>query len=155
MELAKLFQQSKGAPINVNGQELHAIIRRKSDGVKSIQIRRISARPIPVPGLRLQGSSTKFIVNSQQLGDVVLWADTSPDLVELDVVPGKKKGEIKIWNCWRDSQGLTQAWLRNAAMKVVEKPDSIEVFCNSGPSELDFVDLIVEIKFHLVKQGSP
>lgn len=147
MELAKLFQQSLGTPIHVDGQELYAIINKKSEGVKSIQIRRISASTVFVPGLCLQGKGIQFFVNSQTLKDVVLWADTSPKSVKIDIVSCKRHGEIKIWNCWRDKLGITQAWLGNAAMKVEERSGIIKVFCNSGPSELEFKDLVFEMEF--------
>lgn len=153
MELAKLFQQSLGAPINIEGQELYAVLNKKSEGVKTIQIRRISSSTVPVPGLCLQGKGVQFLVNNQTLKDVVLWADTSPDIVKIDVVYSKKQGEIKIWNCWRDKSGITQAWLGNAAMKVEEKSDVLKVVCNSGPNELEFKDLILELEFSV--SGKP
>jgi hypothetical protein len=147
MELAKLFQQSLGAPINVDGRELYAVLNKKSEGLKAIQIRRISSSTIPVPGLCLQGNGVQFLVNNQILKDVVLWTDTSPDFVKVNIVSGKKNGEIKIWNCWRDSLGVTQAWLGNAAMNVEEKSGVLKVSCNSGPNELKFMDLIFELEF--------
>jgi hypothetical protein len=146
MTFAEDFAKNHGQPLMVNGQEVVPMVRRAVRPGARIRVIWRSARSLPVQGIRIKVQDGKLSVAGAHLNDVVLWRDTAPDETVLDCHV-KKPTEVRIWNCWRDDRGVTQAWVGNAAMRVVESgPDSISVACNAS-QEVTFSDLVFDVMF--------
>lgn len=147
MSLSKRLQDSKGAPVILDdGRAAVAIWQRQIAKMERVRIRRVSAVESPTQALRLMVDGGTLFVNGQQLTDVVLWADTSPSIVEMEVQPKKRRATLKVWNAWRDD-GVMQAWLGNAGMLVEDTAQGVLLRCSDGIGDADFSDLLVDLSF--------
>jgi hypothetical protein len=147
MTFAQQFAKSQGQPLVVDGQEVVPIVRRTLRPGVRVRVTWRSARPLPVQGIRMKVQGGKLAMEGQgDLSDIVLWRDTAPDETVF-VCHAKKPAELRIWNCWRDDRGVMQAWVGNAAMRVVELGrNSVAVACNSR-QEVTFSDLEFDVVF--------
>lgn len=139
------FVQSRGKPITYKGQLVHAIYELPVTRSQRLRIRFRSARPQPRQGLRLVITKGTLDINGQQLKDVVLWADTAPEVVEVHTLPPKAGGSLKMWNTWIGSLGSMDAWTGNSGMLVEPTSNGVVLKCSAGIGEPDFSDLVVEI----------
>jgi hypothetical protein len=150
MNFAEQFAKNHGHSLIVDGQEVVPIIRRSVLPGCRVRVIWRSARSLPVQGIRikLKGGKLKLLsAGGADLNDIVLWRDTAPDEVAY-LLAAKKPAELLIWNCWRDERGTMQAWIGNAAMRVVESgPNSVSVACNSR-HEITFADLVFDVIFN-------
>ncbi|HSC14144.1 MAG TPA: hypothetical protein VLI71_03465 [Gammaproteobacteria bacterium] len=90
-----------------------------------------------------------LLVNGESLKDVVLWMDTAPDRVELVCNVKPTGAELRVWNCWRDAEGIMQAWMGDAGIVVVDiSSDRTVLRCSDGSHAFDPVDLEVELEFN-------
>lgn len=148
MDLAQRFIESKGGPIEVDGRLVHSIFRRKVERSTAVRLtRQASSASGPVTGLRLKVQRGSLRVNEASFADVVLWSDTSPYEVVVRCEVPKGGTELRVWNCWRDEQGVMQAWLANAGMLVAEDGGRVTLRCSSGPGGVSFDDLVVQLDF--------
>ena len=109
----------------------------------------LSACTSPVQAVRLKIERGLVIANHQRLTDVVLWADTSPPVVEIAIEPnGEHHATLKVWNAWRDD-GVMQAWFGDAGMIVEESSAGLWLRCSDGVGEMDFSDVVFEVSFSL------
>lgn len=144
--LGERFRESRGQPIQLDDKTVYGIYRRNISGKQPLEIRFRHTSEDPVQGLRMKLDKGSLVVNGQELKDVVLWADTSPETVSIECQPAGRGGELKIWNAWRDDTGAMQAWIGNAGIVVDEEGDVLTLRCSDGIGPPDFDDLIVEIK---------
>lgn len=148
MTFAQEFAKNQGQPLIVNGQEVVPMMRRTVLPDSRIRVIWRSARPLPVQGIRIKVQGGKLSMGGTELNEVVLWRDTAPDETVF-VCHAKKPAELRIWNCWRDDRGVMQAWVGNAAMRVVESgPNSVSVACNAR-QEVTFADLVFDVTFEV------
>jgi hypothetical protein len=145
MTFAEQFEAGRTDRIDVSGGPVFSIYRRQVRDGDIVRVSFAHARAAPVQGVRLKLHGGSIAVADQKLKDVVLWADTAPGGDTVLRMAGK--GELRLWNCWRDGIGVTQAWLGNAGMRVEDAGvDRIRLSCNSQP-EITFNDLIVDVTF--------
>jgi hypothetical protein len=85
-------------------------------------------------------------VGNSKVKDAIFWTDTAPRLFEVIVDPPAGGGSIKVWNEWRDSTGVQNAWMGNAGMVVTVNDDVISLKCSDGIGEPSFDDLVVSIR---------
>lgn len=148
MELADRFVAEEGGPVELEGKLVHSIYRRQLREGMRVRVVRCSAAPAgPTAGLRLKLHRGRLRVGTETLADIVLWSDTSPEQVTIECEPAGGRAELRAWNCWRDEQGVMQAWLANAGMLVQEEGDVVILRCSSGPGGVSFGDLVVELRF--------
>jgi hypothetical protein len=146
--LADRFAASRGAPIWIGGDEVYCIYRRLLAHGDELIVRRRSARAEPVSGLRLKLRNGQFAVGERRFAEVVLWADTSPAEVALGCDAGGGEAELAMWNCWRSSGGVVQAWLGDAGMVVEEPTDDdapTTLRCSAGIGAFDPSGLVVDL----------
>lgn len=147
MELAERFARDQGAPQEVGGVTVHNIFRQPVAEGSRVLVHRLRVADGDVQGLRIKVHGGHVRVNAQRLAEVVLWADTSPEQVEVTCETGGEVAEFRAWNCWRDANGTMQAWLGNSGM-VVEKTGSVVFLrCSAGYHEFSPTDLEVELSF--------
>lgn len=100
----------------------------------------------PIQGLNFKMRGGVMSVNQVETDDLLLWRDTAPDRVEVQVRPeAEAKTSLKVWNVWRGGSDVTHAWLGNAAMRVEEKRDRVDLHCSDGEGPPTFDDLIVRL----------
>lgn len=143
--LSALFMKTKGAAIEINGRLVQPIFQMKiNDARKTFLIRRVASISSPTSGLRIKVVKGEIEVNSQSHSDVILWVDSSPELVEISVL-SKAGCELKMWNVWRVGD-LVQAWIGNAGIVISKTEEVITLECSDGVGEIDFSNLIIELK---------
>jgi hypothetical protein len=142
----ELFMQSKGEPITYLDKEVHAIHRIAVSSRTRLSISVLGANPSVRQAIRITIEKGTALVSGMDLQDVVLWTDTAPKTVEVDVSPTSKGCMVKLWNAWADSAGTMQAWIGNAGMLIEQVDAGLRVRCSDGIGEPSFSDLILEIK---------
>jgi hypothetical protein len=145
MLLADLLAAAEGKPVQYQGLIVHGIVRQEIAKPAVVIVRRLQASESPVQGLRIKLDNGDIEVAGQRLRDVVLWANTAPDEVELSCVPKGQSATLKFWNVWRDENSTMQAWIGHAGI-LVERQDSRLLFrCSDGYAPVNFGDLVVEV----------
>lgn len=147
--LAELFAAGSGAPLNVGDKIVHNIYRRDVEYGQIVNVRFVHGATVPSQGLRIKIKDGTVIVNDQELSEIVVWKETAPRDFSFECRP-KKKGsssELRIWNCWHDSNGVTQAWIGNAGIVVDQAQDHVTLKCSPGTGEFDTSALEVELTF--------
>jgi hypothetical protein len=97
-----------------------------------------------------KGAGGKLRVDSTEAPAIILWMDTAPARVEVEVVEAVPKLELQVSNRWRTSDGREDEWLNNYGM-VIEADagdgDSYLLRCSDGLGDLNraFDDLVVRI----------
>lgn len=138
---------AKGAALTVNGCTVVNMYRRPVEADQSVTVYAQAAIESPVQGLRIKLVDGVIRINEQFLKDVVIWFDTAPPNFEFSCHPKKQTTELRVWNCWRDSSGVSQAWIGNAGMIAEEKDLDVILRCSTGIAEFEPQQLTVNLKF--------
>lgn len=140
----KLFFASKGQPVVYNGQTIQMVDHIP---IKDGQFLRVIFESVKAEwrqGIRLK-TDGEFIVNNKTIKKaVVLWHDTAPREVLLQV--HTKKGDCSIKNVWDTGNGVMDSWHNGAAMIVEEVPTGKRYRCNDGQPDDDFDDIIFRVE---------
>jgi len=108
----------------------------------------LNATADPAQGLRLKVDKGSVVVDGRKYKDVVLWADSAPADVEVTCDTGKNStAELRVWNCWKEDDGVMQAWLGDAGMVIDEHDQRVSIRCGDGTHPFDPRDLEVELLF--------
>jgi hypothetical protein len=143
LTLSKLFENSKGKPVNYEGDLIHGIfIIDIKIGVQKCEFRRIRGSSKDISGMHFKCVGGSIEVNGIQTSQMTLWADTSPEAMQFNV-HAKKKCFLKIWNKWR-YENVQHAWLGNSGMKIRSKDSSFIFECSQGFGEVDFSAFVAE-----------
>jgi len=153
--LSTLFEREKADVIVVDGRRIYGILRIPVASPSLLKVRRLHASSAPVPGLRVKTHDGSATLNGDKVRDLILWSDTAPEEIEINIIPKRKKiAEIRMWHCWRDRRDgydITEAWVLNDGMLVEHSNNEWILRCNSGPNAaLSFDDLIVAV--HVITQ---
>ncbi len=142
--LSAIFQRTHGAPIEIDGRIILPSFKFKLEsGRKELTVRRLKSSSAPVSGLRIKAVKGEIEVNGQVHPEIILWSDTSPEIVSL-IVKSRSGCELRMWNVWRYEGGV-QAWIGNAGIVINKLGDSVRLECSGGSEGVDFLALIVEI----------
>lgn len=142
--LSSTFMRTKGKPINFNGKTVVAIIEIEITKPRTLfSVRRSGATNGRVQGLALKMTGGQIVVEGSGKGcpEIVLWSDTSPDAVEIEVL-SSGGNVLKIWNVWKSAFGMN-AWVGNAGMHVHGADGMITLECSDGVGDVDFSDYVV------------
>lgn len=146
--LADRFLESKGQPVVIGDRTVQlALDLTVGAEVNHVNVRVLRAKDTPVQGVCLKISNAKLKVAGQISPGVVLWTDTVPPVVRVDLVARSKRAPVlRVWNCWKGRHGEVQAWLRNGGL-FVESIDSCTFLIkgNAGPHDLDFQSIEFEV----------
>jgi hypothetical protein len=149
MTLADLFRQSRGRPIEFNGQTVVLMDRIPIKRGK-VCLELLGERRNPDCGIALESSKGAIqLSDGKKVRLLHTWDDPRlPRNVEHEV--RCPDGELKVWNIYRTrhSSGLVtvDAWTGNAGMLVKRINDNCrEYACSSGPGEFDPSELVVRI----------
>jgi hypothetical protein len=145
-EFESMFMQSKGKPIEYNGRTLVMADRFPTPGIRAIRTVFEECNGRWRQGVRLKCNG-EFRVDGQAIhgkGGFVLWHDTAPSSVEIELVG--KVPEVTVYNVWDVGDGTIQVGHNGAAMIVEEIPNGRRYRCNDGEADDDFDDLIFRIE---------
>lgn len=146
MNLSERFAASHGQPQEVDGHVVVQMARIPCKKGERLLLTMNRPKGQAGQGVRLKLAGGAFIVNGETQSDVVLWAATAPDVVEVSIARCKRTGgEVRVWNCWRGPQDQIMAWIGNAGIVVEHEGDSWRLECSDGKGDATFDDLIVEI----------
>jgi len=138
-----MFEKSAGQPIVYNDKTLVMFDNFPMEGAATLRLvfEACSAEWRQGVALRFEG---KFKVNGQIIRrGIVLWHDTAPQAVDLEV--NGKVSTIEVKNVWDVGDGVIHSWHNGAAMIVEPLPNGRRYRCNDGFSDDDFDDIV----FHL------
>lgn len=147
-DLATAFAEQRSTAIDWNGVRVHSLVQ--FDEVPSgMTLTFVSGKTDPVQGVELRMRGGTLLVNGHESADIVLWWDTAPPEVRVEVrTYGRQPPVLKLWNIWRGSRDVTQAWLGNAGIRIEGDPASGRfcIRCSDGLGEPSFDDLVVDIE---------
>ena len=148
MTFSEEFTKSRGEPFVYDGQRIVQMIKQSVQPGSRVSVTLRNAIATPVQGIRLKLQGGSLRLGQNELKDVVLWRDTAPD-ESVFVCCAKKESELRVWNCWRDNRGVTQAWVGNAAIRTEQvTPARVRAACNSRP-EVTFADLVFDLEVQI------
>jgi len=145
--LAAQFQRTQGRPINYCGNIVLPIFKKDlNQELVSLVITRLSSLRKPEQGIRIKVEKGDIHLDGNKYSEIVLWADNSPDSVEITLT-SKGKSQLKIWNVWRVDDGVVNAWVGNAGMIINEIADQSLAFqCSDGVGAVDFTNFIFVVR---------
>lgn len=143
----ELWMETKGAPLDYEGQTVFPIYVRKITGKTIITIRRKTHKQEIPRGIQIaiEGNRAMLQINGERGKQIMLWSDTSPDEIEI-LADAKAGADIMIWNAWK-IDGIKHAWTGNAGMLISENNNKVLLSCSDGFKAPDFTNLVVEIEF--------
>ena len=145
--LAEQFMAAKGAALNVHGCTAVNMYRRPVDEDQKVTVCAQVAMESPVQGLRIKLVDGVIRINEQLLKEVVIWFDTAPLDFEFSCHPRKQTAELRVWNCWRDSNGVAQSWVGNAGLIAEENDSDVMLRCSTGVADFEPHQLTVNLNF--------
>ena len=145
MSFTALFTESKGQPIIYKGKELKMMDRVSlPSGNVSFKLRFVSSDSDYKQGIILE-TKGDFYINEQKIPKkIVLWEDTAPKEVLMQVK--SKNKEVLIYNAWRLPNGTIHYWYNGGALYTENQDGKIIYHCNDGFPDEDFNDLIFSVE---------
>lgn len=147
-DLSDQFAEQRSNIIQLDGSPTYGLFEFDEIPLH-MELTFIAAKTSPVQGIRLRMTGGNLEVNGEQSSEVVLWEDTAPKVVNVDVRADDRARNttLKLWNVWRGGMDVTQAWLGNAAIQVDGDPSSgsFRFRCSDGQGEPNFDDLVVQV----------
>lgn len=139
-----LFLQSNGQPVEYQGRIVQMVDRLNLDGTKGLRLRFESVNSEWRQGVSLT-TDKFFIVNGQKIPkSIVLWQDTAPSDVSIEIAEKAKQCQIK--NVWDTGDGVVHSWHNGAALTVEVDGSCRRYLCNDGHTDDDFDDLIFTVE---------
>ena len=143
--LSELFMKSKGQPIEIDGEAIHAMFSLSfSPGKHLLEVRKISFKPALHPGLAFRIKDGSMLIAGQKLERFNLWAESSPEVAQV-LITARKNCRLNVWNIW-SVNGATDAWVGQAGMKISTCAMTSELACSGGSTVRDFGCLVVELE---------
>ncbi len=142
----KEFAAAQGKPVAYQGKNLLRLDRLPTAGVMKLRLVFESVNAKWRQGVRLKCAGT-FRINGQNIpgtGGFVLWRDTAPDSVDVELIDGAPT--VTVYNVWDTGDGTIHSWHNGAAMIVEELSDGRRYRCNDGEPDDDFDDLIFRLE---------
>jgi hypothetical protein len=145
-----LFVASRGKPIDFEGQLLHSALHLALAPSSRIHILFESSATRPVQGLSISAERPKHRLGIAGMSarHFVLWRDTAPRHVEVELPRARQPVLIAIHNVWRDEKyGTTMYGTNAAAMRVTEERVGKWLLeCSDGwGTDAHFGDLVVRV----------
>lgn len=145
-KLSDLFERAKAPVVTWEDVLVHSMYELPDlPNGTIVRIEFGDPNPARPEGLRLKIRGGSLLIEGRELNDVVLWSDSSPQLVTA-TVRGSMSGTLRLWNCWRDPADTMQAWIGNAGMLVEPIADGFVLRCSDGFGEISFDDLVAKIE---------
>lgn len=141
--LSEKFQNSMGMPVEIEGRNAYPIYVLELEKEKQVTVKWVSTHSKLKQGMQIKIDKGILEVNGTKLSNIILWEDTSPDLVQIRCIP-KKNAKLKIWNVW-EVDGVIQAWVGNAGMVISDSYHQVRLSCSDGSGDVNFHNVVVEL----------
>lgn len=141
--LSEKFQSTMGQPVEVEGTKAYPIYSFELNKEKQITLKWVSTQSNLKQGIQIKIDKGVIEVNGEKLSNIILWEDTSPTEVSFRCLP-KENAKLKVWNVW-DVDGVTQAWVGNAGMDILESNHKVRLSCSDGSGDVNFQNVVVEL----------
>jgi len=135
-----LFLQSKGQKIEYNSKDLVLMDRIAVPGACTIKIMFEAVNSDWRQAVVLNTKGTFLVAGQTIRNSVILWEDTAPNEVTIEVITKSK--ELVIYNAWDVGNGTTHYWHNGAAMWIEALGATKRYHCNDGYPDDDLNDLI-------------
>ena len=140
----EMFEKSGGKPIVYQDRTLVMMDNFPTEGAKQLRLVFEACKGEWRQGVALRFEG-KFKVNGQIIRrGIVLWHDTAPQTVELEVMG--KVSAIEVKNVWDVGDGVIHSWHNGAAMIVEPLSDGRRYLCNDGFADDDFDDIVFRLE---------
>ena len=140
----EMFAKSRGRPILHQGRTLSLVDEFPAEGAKTLRVTFESCNSEWRQGVAI-GFSGSVKVNGHVLRKgIVLWHDTAPHAIDLQLIGDVHNIEIR--NVWDLGDGVMQSGHNGAAMIVVPVDQGRKYECNDGKADDDFDDLVFRIE---------
>lgn len=139
---AEIWSQHLSDVADLDGEPIFAAVTLDLDAPATVTIRRLAANPSRPQGLVLDADEAVH-VGETDAPTVVLWSDTSPAEVSVEVPAGR----LTVSHAWRDGD-IVHAWTGWAGITRDDDPDEpgrIRLVASDGHDELR-ADLEVELR---------
>ncbi len=144
MDLSARFAEERTTRIYVDGPVDNIVDLPETTSCITVEL--VAAEGRLPQGLRLKVRGGSLLVNGVTLSDAVIWEDTAPDIVEVNVRWGRGAARsLRASNVWCVGE-VQHAWTGNAGMRVSQLGESeIELRCSDGEGPADFTNLVVRL----------
>jgi hypothetical protein len=139
-----IFEKSAGKPITYQGKTLVMLDVFLTEGATTLRLvfEACNAEWRQGVAIRFDG---KLEVNHQVIKrGIVLWHDTAPQIVDLEMISNVSQIEVK--NVWDVGDGVIHSWHNGAAMIVETLPNGARYHCNDGLADDDFDDVVFRLE---------
>lgn len=140
---AELFAESRARKIEIADGQLYAMVELTVPAPISLNFVRVVARADRPQGLVIDTTGHPVSVETCELERVILWSDTAPTKVALDI-DGPGPVTLRLWNTWRDGD-TAHAWVGWAAIKLETEGSALTFRCSDGHDDGGFDDLVIEV----------
>lgn len=151
--LAELLAESRGAPIEHEGRQVHGLVRHSLAVPATLVVEFVRWAPGTRQALNLKVDRGSLTIDGRQARAFVLWNDTAPTRVVVDVRAEGSSCVVKMWNSWQDERGVEHAWIGNCGMVVEVGDGGLSLRCSDGVGGPDFDDLVVRIETRPSERG--
>ncbi len=141
--LSEKFQRTMGKPVEIEGRNAYPIYVLELEKEKQVIVKWVSTNSKLKQGIQIKIDKGILEVNDDKLSNIILWEDSSPDVVQLRCIP-KKNSKLKVWNVW-EVDGVTQAWVGNAGMDISESGHLVRLGCSDGAGNVNFQNAVIEL----------
>ncbi len=141
--LSEKFQSTMGQPVEIEGRNAYPIYVLELEKEKRVTVKWVSTQSRLKQGIQIRIDKGVIEVNGEKLSNIILWEDTSPDVVQLRCIP-KKHAKLKVWNVW-EVDGETHAWVGNSGIEISELDHKVRLRCSDGSDDVNFQNVVVEL----------
>lgn len=151
----KFFMESKGKPITYKGKTLVMMDTIEVSNGDRVKITFDSTDSEWRQGIALDVKGSFIINDRDDGGSIILWEDTAPKVVELEITtkPKNKPQRLAINNAWDTGDGVTHSWHNGAAMIIEDIANGRRYSCNDGHPDDNFTDIVFRVHL-LAKRGT-
>ncbi len=145
-EFDREFAAATGEPVEYRGHQLIRLDRLPLHGATKVRVVFEAVNSEWRQGVRLKCEG-RFLVNGRGIpgkGGFVLWPDTAPPEVEVEV--SSPTSEVLVYNVWDTGDGTIHSWHNGAAMIVEDISDGRRYRCNDGEADDDFDDIVFRVE---------
>ncbi len=142
-----MFEKSGGKPIVYQGKTLLMVDDFPTDRARRFRLvfEACNGKWRQGVSLKIRLKNSKFQVHDEIIkNQIVLWQDTAPQTVEIEIIG--KASTIEVKNVWDFGDGVMESWHNGAAMIVETVPTGRRYRCNDGDPDDDFDDIIFRLE---------
>ncbi|MBW0281672.1 hypothetical protein [Shewanella xiamenensis] len=144
-DFSSLFVAAKGGAIEYKGRTLIMMDRYPVQHGRKFLLSLISSNSPWKQGIKLGAKGAIYIAGQTLTKGVLLWEDTMPKEVVLQV--DAKDSLLQVSNAWDTGDGVTHSWHNGAAIYVEVEENGRRIYhCNDGHPDENFDDLVFSIE---------